>query len=259
MFSNLDIILKQARIKGNREAFLKRTLILSSMFAFIINVPLFFIFLKEKIVLLSLLTLVILFLILFFFFFSLPKFTVMKRRNDVESDLLYSGRYLLLKLESGEPLINSLIDVASTETKSAKYFNEIVSDIYLGKPIEEAIDYAVKYSPSKFYKKLLEQLKNALETGTDIKEALKSTMNEITNQRIIEIQEYGKKLSPLAMIYMILGTIVPSLGAAMIVVVASFVNLKINLSVLLALIGVLVILQYFFFLLFKAIRPAVVI
>ena len=106
---------------------------------------------------------------------------------------------------------------------------------------------------------LLEQLKNALETGADLKDSLKSTMNEITNQRIVEISAYGKKLAPLAMFYMIAGTIVPSLGAAMLVIASSFINIRITLAVLLGLVGLLVIVQYFFLLLFKAIRPAVVI
>lgn len=259
LFPNLHILLKQAHIKETPEQFIKKTLILSVLFAFILNIPVFFIFLKEKIVIFSFLTFFFFFLLGFFFFFSIPKFSQKKKQKEVESDLLYSGRYFLLKIESGQPLINSLIEVSATDTKSAKYFNEIVKDIYLGKPIEEAIEYAVKYTPSPFFKKLLEQLKNALETGADVKRSLKSIMDEITDQRIVDIQTYGKKLAPLAMFYMIIGTIVPSLGAAMIVVGSSFINLKITLGVLLALVGALIIIQYFFLLLFKTIRPTVVI
>jgi len=258
-FPNLDTLLKQARIKSTPEQFIKKSLIIAALFTVILNLPIFFIFLKEGVVFLSLLTFFSFFFIISYFFFSTPKFAMRKKKNEIESDLLYSGRYFLLKLESGQPLINALIDVSATETKSAKYFGEIVRDIYLGMPLEDAIEYAIKYSPSKSYKKLLEQLKNALETGADIKGSLKSTMTEVVNQRVVEIQSYGKKLAPLAMFYMIIGTIVPSLGAAMIVVASSFINIKITLTVLMGLIGALVILQYFFLLLFKTIRPSVAI
>ena len=51
-------------------------------------------------------------------------------------------------------------------------------------------------------------------------------------QQQIEVKEYGRKLNPLAMFYMMIAVIVPSLGMTMLVVLATFVGLKLSLLVL---------------------------
>jgi hypothetical protein len=42
----------------------------------------------------------------------------------------------------------------------------------------------------------------------------------------ISVQDYGKKLNPLAMFYMMIAIIIPSLGVTMIVVLATFLGLN---------------------------------
>lgn len=203
----------------------------------------------------------VIFLLFFFIFinvlFSSPNFMIKRRRIELESDLLYSSRFFLLKLESGSPLLNALVDVSNLHTNSSKFFKEIVADIYLGTPIEEAIDIAKNYSPSKAFSKILDEIRTSLRTGADIERSLKATLDEMTKSHVIMIKEYGKKLSPLSMFYMIIGTIVPSLGSAMIVVGLGFVNLNITFTVFLFLLFVLGVVQIFFIMFFKALKPPV--
>ena len=189
------------------------------------------------------------FLIFVKVFMNAPNLIIKKRKRELESDLLYSARFLLLKMESGSPILNALIDVSNLHTKSSKYFKDIVADIYLGTPLEEAIDWSKKYSPSKSFAKVLEEIRNSLKTHF--------TNDDITKQHLIHIQEYGKKLSPVSMFYMIIGTILPSLGSAMIVVGLGFVNLNITFTVFLFFLFILAVVQIFFIMFFKALKPAV--
>ncbi|MFH0874948.1 MAG: type II secretion system F family protein [archaeon] len=190
-------------------------------------------------------------------FIGLNNVTIINRKSTLESDLLYSTRHLLLKLESGAPLLNALIDTSKLETKSGRFFSEIITDVYLGTPIEDAIDIAINDSPSKSFTKLLEEIKNSLRTGTDLEKSMKSTLSSMTKDHMLQITAYGKKLAPLSMMYMIFGTIMPALSSAILVLVIGFVNLGTNTltTLLVVLIVTLVIIQFFFILFFKALKP----
>jgi pilus assembly protein TadC len=211
---------------------------------------------------LSYLVLPIVFFLLLFFFTNLlmmaPNSAIKKRKIELESDLLYSARFLLLKMESGSPLLNALIDVSNLHTKSSKFFKEIVTDIYLGTPLEDAIEQAKEHSPSKSYSKVLEEVQNSLRTGADLERSLKSTLDEITKAHVLAIKEYGKKLSPLSMFYMILGTIVPSLGSALLLIGLGTMSPGASIwTIFVFLLLVLAIVQVFFIMFFKALKPSV--
>lgn len=267
LFPNLELTLRKAGKKESPQEYTNKYSKYSLLFAFLFS-AFFLIVILEGInnrgwPTFSLIFLVPLFFALFFafllMFFSVLRLTIFNRRYELESDLLYSSRYLLLKLESGAPLLNVLIDVSNLHTNSSKFFREIVSDIYLGTSIEEAVGLAIKYSPSPAYTKILEEIKNSLKTGADIEKSMKSTLESLTKEHLIQIKAYGKKLSPVSMMYMIIGTILPALGSAMIVVATGFIELPLKTSstMLVFLVLVLLITQFFFILLFKALKPQV--
>ncbi len=189
----------------------------------------------------------------------IPVFGIQSRKTMLESDLLYSARHLLLKQESGSSLINSLESVSKLRTKSSVFFKELLYDVNLGMPLEDAIKKSVESSPSKAYTKFLEEISSAMRTGADMQKALKAILDDVAKQHFIQIQEYGKKLNPMSMFYMIIGTILPSLGTAMLVVAASFLSggIIIDIRALLFIASIVLIVQVFFILGFKSLKPSV--
>ena len=191
----------------------------------------------------------------------MPKMKANKRRQEIESDLIYTVRHFLLRMECGGSLLNALEDTSKLNTISAKYFGEVIHDINIGSPIEDAIDYAIKFTPSDRFKELMNVVKNSLKTGSDVKKSIKSNLDEMANDKILEIKAYGKKLSPLSMFYMILGTIVPSIGASVFVIAStffpSFLEGNIAQAILIFFSALLIIGQIGFYLMFKSIRPLV--
>ena len=101
------------------------------------------------------------------------------------------------------------------------------------------------------------EIRNSLKTGSDLERSLKSTLNEMTKDHVIAIKEYGKKLSPLSMFYMIVGTILPALGSALMVVGLGFVNINITFTVFGFLLFGLASIQIFFIMFFRALKPPV--
>jgi len=203
---------------------------------------------------------VISFILLFLLIKLIPSFGVQNKRAKLESDLLYSTRHLLLKLESGSSLLNALESVSKLRTNSSIFFKEIMYDISLGMPTENALEKAIEYSPSKAFTKIMEEIQTSLSTGADLQKTLKSTLKDVTKQHLISIQEYGKKLNPMSMFYMIIGTIVPSLGTAMIVVATSLLPgaIIIDRRILMFIAALLLVIQIFFILGFKSLKPMVI-
>ena len=197
------------------------------------------------------------FVVSFMFVLQSPKGTIRKREREINKEVLFAGRYLLVKLESGMPLFNVLIEISNSYGVAAKYFKEIVDDIETGSTLEEALDKAREYSASKKFQRILWQIVASLKTGMEVSSSLKATLHDITEQQIIEIKSYGRTLNSLMLFYMIIGCVLPSLGFALFTIFSSFLSLTISPGIIFVLIFVLAVIQTAFIILIKASRPMV--
>lgn len=199
--------------------------------------------------------------VLFLYMINLKKVDakIMKRGKDIDREVLFAGRFLLIKLNSGQPLTNAIIDASKAFGVANKYFKEIVKDIELGTPLEIALENAAFNSASKRFRKILFNINNAIKIGIDVSQSLGSILDEISDEQLIEIQRYGKKLNSLTMFYMLLAIILPSLGMTMAAVIFSMLpNMGYLASKLYWVFGVLLILiQIIFISMFKGARPNV--
>jgi pilus assembly protein TadC len=182
---------------------------------------------------------------------------ISKRAKAIDKDALFAGRFLLIKLNSGKPLINALVEASQSYGVANTYFKEIVRNIELGTPLEKALDTASDACPSKKMKKVLFQINNALKIGIDVTQNLEAVLEEIAAEQLVEIQRYGKKLNSLTLFYMLLAVVVPSLGMTMFIVVAGLVSLDIGPSSFFVFAFFLIIIELAFLSIFKSIRPNV--
>ncbi|MFH1506344.1 MAG: type II secretion system F family protein [archaeon] len=182
---------------------------------------------------------------------------ISKRARNLDQDVLFAGRFLLVKLNSGKPLLNSLVDASKSYGVARTYFQEIVREIELGAPLEEALSDATEYCPSKNFKKILFQITNALKIGVDVTQFLDAVLEEISHEQLVEIQKYGKKLNGLTLFYMLLAIVLPSLGVTLFSVVASLLSVPIDVTLFIGLIIFLVAINFIFITIFKSARPVV--
>lgn len=185
------------------------------------------------------------------------KARITKRAKLIDKDVLFAGRFLLIKLNSGRPLVNAFEDATKGYGVANDYFKEILKDINLGTPLERALEKATMNSPSEKLKKILFQITNALKIGIDVTDFLEAILDEIADQQLIEIKRYGKKLNGITMFYMLFAVVMPSLGMTMIVVIASLLSISVNLTSFMVIVLGLVFVQFVFLTLFKSIRPNV--
>ncbi|MBW2977939.1 type II secretion system F family protein [Candidatus Woesearchaeota archaeon] len=248
----------QSGIKDTPQRFIKKIAIVSLYYSFGINILLLFAFLKYKTLALVLLILFpISFLVLFGFFLKLPEVRIKSRQREIDKELIYVGKFLLIELSAGVSLFDAMTSVAQNFEAAGKFFRRLADKIKMGTPIEAALNEAIEEAPSENLKKILWQINNSLQTGSDIASSLNIVLDQISQEQLIQIQQYGKKLNPLAMFYMMLAVIVPSLGITMLVVLSTLIKFKINLPILLGIAVCIGFVQFMFINIIKSSRPAV--
>lgn len=194
-----------------------------------------------------------------YFMFSLTlkkvDLAISRRAKEIDKEVLFAGRFLLIKLNSGKPLLNALEEASHGFGAATEHFRTIMRDIELGAPLEQALDRGTEYCPSQNLKKILFQISNALKIGVDVTNFLQAILDDIADEQLTEILRYGKKLSSLTMFYMLAAIIVPSLGMTLFIVIAGLVSIQMDMLSFLVILILLGFVQFIFISLFKSARP----
>ena len=250
--------LRIAHLKASPQEFVYNSFKFALPFSFGLTILFFFIIDKAGLPLALLpIAFIILFFVVFNFQFIKLKARIVKRQKEIDREVIFAGQYLLIKLYSGKPLLNALVDTSKSYGVASKYIGEIVKDIDTGSSLEKALENAIAYSPSEKFRKILFHLNNALNLGIDVTEPLSNVLEEITREQELEIKKYGKKLNTIIMFYMLAAVVTPSIGMTMFIVVSSFINFKLGLGVFLVVLMFLAIMQLMFISIFKSVRPTV--
>ena len=257
-FPALKIDLRIAHLPHTPAEFVNKTMKIAALYSIALSIPFFFVLKKAKLPIFIVAFIFIIFFAMFFAYSFLDvKAKIKRRENEIDKEVLFIGSYLLVKLYSGRPLLNALVETSSSRGITSKYIKEIVNDIETGNTIEDALNSAMVYSPSEKLKKVLFHINNALQLGIDVTKPLESVLEEITKDEELEIKKYGKKLNTLVIFYMLAAIVIPSLGTAMFIVISSLLSFTISFSELLIFSFFILVLQFLFIAVFKSIRPKV--
>jgi len=257
-FPNLKVKLKQAGMDDKPEDFIKKTFVSAFYMTTGLVVFLFLILAKLNVVKGVFFVIIpLIFMVMFFYMIRLPDVRISKKEKDISKEIVFAGRFIIIELESGVPLYNAMVNVSKNYEIIGRYFKEITDKVDLGTSMEDALNEAVEFIPSNDFRKILWQIINSIRTGSDVAKSLYSVMEQITKDQITEVNKYGKKLNPLAMFYMIVAVILPSLGITMLIILSSFIQFELSLTILLSLAGFLGFVQFMFIAMVKFSRPAI--
>lgn len=257
-FPKLKKEIRIAHLKTTPQEFVYKSLKFSLPFSLGLTVLFFFIADKAGLPLILIpAVFIVLFFLVFNFQFLKLKAKITQRQKEIDQEVLFVGQFLLIKLYSGRPLLNALIDTSESYGVASKYMKEIVNDINTGSSLEDALENAMVYSPSEKFRKILFHVNNALKLGIDVTGPLNSVLEEITAEQDIEIKRYGKKLNTIVIFYMLAAVVMPSIGMTIFIVISSFINFNISVTHFLVVILFIVIIQITFISVFKGVRPTV--
>ncbi len=145
--------------------------------------------------------------------------------NEIEKDILFAVRDMVISMRSGMPLFNAITAVSTGYGAASLEFAKVVELVQLGAPIEQAVDEVSERSKSRTFKRMALQTTVSLRAGADIVGALQGVVDEVMQERVIELRRYGQRLNALAMFYMLFGVIFPSMGIAVLAILTTFINI----------------------------------
>ncbi len=251
LMPNLKLKLLQARMADTPEYYMQKTVFT----AFFLGLGLCFViftFLSKAIVFAFF---PVFFLLGFFYLMGYVDLRIERLKKEISTELVYAGRFLIIELESGVPVYQSFRNLARNYEVIGTYFQELVEKIDLGTSLEDALNELITITPSPDLRRLLWQLLNSIKTGSEATAALGSVLDQITREQQIAVKEYGRKLNPLAMFYMMVAIIVPSLGTIMLIVLTSFIGLDLSLFAYMLIAFLVGFLQFMFLAVIRSSRP----
>ena len=177
--------------------------------------------------------------------------------NNVENDILFAARDMIVSMRSGLPLFNAMMTVSTGYGDASKEFKKIIDRVQLGMPMEQAIDEVSAKSKSKTFKRLMLQAETSIKVGADVVGTIQEVISDVSQERVIELRRYGQRLNAIAMFYMLFGVIFPSMGLAIAAIMSTFISFfPIDNDTLIIAVAGIAILQFIFLKLVTASRPS---
>ncbi|NIA04149.1 MAG: hypothetical protein GWP09_02245 [Nitrospiraceae bacterium] len=259
--NNLKFKLKEAGYTITTEEFLRKTIKASLMQTIAIVFFIFIMIVKTTDQKTQILVTSVTFLTVFPLFYKAyqyqPDIKIKKIRREIDKEIVFAGRYMIVELESGISIYDAMKNTIKSYPNVGKYFRMVVDKVDMGVTVKKALNQVIEITPSDNFRRILWQILNSMKTGTNIAHSINSVVEMIVKEQMISLNEYSKKLNPLAMFYMIMAVIFPSLGVTFAIIFSSFLGFKMDLSMMLIFSAFIGGIQYFFYNLIKDQRPAI--
>jgi len=227
--------IKHAEWKIDSDLYLGMCLISNSfLFGFlvlVISAFIFKLFPEENFIFFALIA--ALFITLFAFIQQMiyPRLISQKRVRGVERHLMAALQNMVVQMNSGVTLFDSLTNIANSNYgELAVEFRKAVRMINSGEDFERALEIIAESNPSLYFRRAIWQILNGLKAGGDITRVIEGIIKSISEEQILQIQRYGSQLNPIAMFYMLVAVIMPSLGITFIIVLSSFIAIPPELT-----------------------------
>lgn len=257
---NLEIDLKQADLKYEERDWISLTIYTSIHWFSIIFFLIFFLGLvsKTNTFFISLLSSISFSAFVFIYLIFYPRLLISRKVRDIEKNLPFVLRHLLIELRGGVSLFDAFVSVSQQDYGIlSKEFKEVVKKISSGySEIQVLEDLTIKI-PSQKFRKTMWQIINSLRSGVEISDVLKDIVNNIINEQRIEIKEYAATLNPIALSFMIFCVIFPTLGLIVLLLLSSFLGMSIRSEFLYLLLVIIAFIQFNFIGIIKTRRPSI--
>ncbi len=184
-----------------------------------------------------------------------PKITLKKKIRDLEANLVFALRTMLVQVRSGVTLFDAINSVAKGDNgQVSAEFGKAVKRIDTGSYQNDALEELAENNPSLYFRRAIWQLVNGLKAGTDVSQVMESLVEGLSTEKSNQIKKYGNSLKMLSMLYMMIGAIVPALGLTLLIILSIFVN--INETIFWGMFAFLTVGQFMFIGIIKNARPS---
>lgn len=195
--------------------------------------------------------------IYFLYFLNYPKLQAIKRTKLIEEQVVFSTREIMIKVGSGVPVFNALLDVANGDYGVVSdEFKLAIEEIESGVPQEEALDHLARRVPSQSLKRTIDIMLNAIKSGSDVAGTLNLINDMLIKKQQSDMKSYAGELTPMSMAYMLISVVMPSLGMSVFVILGSLAHFN-TVDIIYVIPPFLLMFQMFFMGMIGSRRPSV--
>jgi flagellar protein FlaJ len=163
------------------------------------------------------------------FFLYYPRVIARKIVEEVDRDLVYALKDLLLQISSGVPLFDAMVNISKSGYGIiSKEFRRTVQDINAGEMQETALEKMALRTESEFLRRTIRQMLTAFRSGASLQAALKSVIKNLQQYQYSQVKSYTYELNLWVLLFIIISVAVPSLGTTLLVVLSTFGGISVN-------------------------------
>ncbi|MBN1940621.1 MAG: type II secretion system F family protein [Candidatus Diapherotrites archaeon] len=260
MFPNLATRLRQANIKIDPQEYMAMMFTLSFFYLIFFAILLTAVLSKitEHYYLLGpTLALIAAFMIMVQISFY-PTMRIRKKERDIEKNLIFALRTMLIEIKSGVTLFDAMQLIANSKYgQLSKEFKKAVDEINTGAMYDEALQRLATANPSPYFRKSIWHLVNGMKAGGDIAKIIEETVKSSTRDQRIAIHKFSSQLRMLSLGYLMIGVIMPALLLTFLIVIGSFPQIQISETIFWVILISLIVLQFMYVGMIKSRRPTV--
>ena len=158
-----------------------------------------------------------------------PKIIAGKEAEQVDKNLVYALKDLLLSISSGLSMFKAITLVArGSYGYVSGDLKAVVDRVNNGAPLEEALEELAISTPSENFQGSLWQIINTSKSGADIEGVLRSLVENLVSEQRSNIQKYSHELNVLTLMYMLAAVAVPTIITTLMIILNAFVATGIN-------------------------------
>lgn len=151
-----------------------------------------------------------------------PKIQSNQIAAQVDQELIFAVRTLLIQVSSGVSLFEAMRSIAkSNYGQVSKEFNEVVRDVNSGMSEQSALEKLAFKTNSEVLKKTIWQIITTMKSGGSIVNAMEAQVQELVQKQVETIKNYSAELNLWTLVYLIIAAAMPSLGVTFLVIASS--------------------------------------
>jgi len=241
LFPSLKSTLQKIRFEHGPDSFVVASLLSSFIYGFIFFILSFALLSSRSFesnpAVISVLLGVVFWFVFFLLHTTYPSIIAKKIAAKENKDLLYALREMIIDIDGGVPLFDSMKNIAGAGYGYISAdFEWVVRQVESGVPEREALKQLALKTESEFLKRAAWQMVNALESGARMSDALEGITMAVENYLMREIKNYSTSLNFLLLIYMLVGVVAPSMGITFMILLSAFSGLGVTLQSVMTLI-----------------------
>ncbi|HIH09089.1 MAG TPA: type II secretion system F family protein [Candidatus Diapherotrites archaeon] len=190
---------------------------------------------------------------------AFPAILLKKKVREVERNLVFALRTILVEIKAGVTLFDSINIVAEGDNgQVSKELKKAVEKIETGAFQNEALDELAENNPSIHFRRAIWQLVNGLKAGSDVSIVMQALVEGLTREKENQVRKYGNSLKLLSLLYMMLGAIIPALGLTFLIILSTFPQIAVDETMFWGMLGFIVLGQFMYLGIIKSSRPTLI-